>query len=332
MRTPKTWIYPLSGNDADLSNPDLTDHEVVIVEEMVSKKDSEEINMSVNPQFRLMVQEDALNIDQETFEELVTVATEAKVLDLSPNNYIIDNDGKAVLIDLEDPLAHKREEVEKLAFYKRPLKRFKFRCFEDAAAYFGVAKAGLWNGKSFALSKQGKQLQAKGRMILKFKSKSFEIGAVSGAIALVVRRVYHMRKTSHSIARCREEMNKLVIKELIRNPKAQDAMADSLYIELARKAVEKIRPREAREEIVTAFATIAMAEPIEKEGSVTILGEQYASFQDAVKKSIALIYSVWKADWSIPSKIMRGAKATIRGARSLYKWIAAKPEKTPVVA
>ncbi len=327
IRTPKTWIYPLSGNDDDLANPHLTDHEVVIVEEMVSKKDDKMENMSQNPSIVVMAQEDALRLDDETYSELVTVAIEGRVLDLSPNNFLIDDQGKIVLIDLEDILAHEREGVEKSPFYVRGIKRFKFRCKEEASAKEGVGITGVLNRRSPELNQQGQLLRVKSILTLSYKRNAFEIGAVVWGISLMVRRVRLMRKTSRSIALCRRDIKTLVQHE----QELHATIADSFYTKVASNVVKSHRPKETREEILNAFATIAMAENMEKEGLVTILGVQYASCPDAVKKSVALIRATWKSDWSIPSKIMRGAKATIRGARAFHTWMV-KPAEIPAVA
>lgn len=142
LRMPQSWVYAVSGNDGDLGRKDITDNDVIIVEELVSQKNNRHVWC---PYTNGYVQEDVLKIDKETYQQLVTLAQEGRCLDLNPQNMLVDDKGNLVLIDLEDLFSHRRELVEKSNPLVKPLKKFKLCHTENGAILNDVARTGMAN-------------------------------------------------------------------------------------------------------------------------------------------------------------------------------------------
>ena len=176
IRVPKCWVYPISGNDEDLSKESITDRDVIIVEEMINiASDKQEFCLLVNAN----VQAEALRLSKETFDQLVTLVKKGKVVDLHPKNILVDKEGKVVLIDLEDIISQKREKADKNNYLLRLIRRFKLKHHEKGSAILCVAITGLCNKQDTSIKLQGVKLMAKGLISLGIKKNALEIGAIT---------------------------------------------------------------------------------------------------------------------------------------------------------
>lgn len=85
FKVPKIWVYPLSGNDDDLDNPDITDKDVIIVEEKMNLVKSKQVRVPFGPVLSAPVPEHSTRLTQAQWRDLVFLA-ENNVLDLIPTN------------------------------------------------------------------------------------------------------------------------------------------------------------------------------------------------------------------------------------------------------
>ena len=181
LRVPKNWVYPISGKNNDISR--CLDHEVIIVEECICKKNSD--TMWCN-QINGPVQTDILQMDQKTYEQLVTLIQKGNFLDITPKNIVVDEEGKLVLIDLEDVLSVERQRVEESHWLLRPIKRYKLQQREKGAALSSVARTGLSNIDP-AITYRGQQLMRSATCHSVIKKNIFEIIAIAiVAVAITV--------------------------------------------------------------------------------------------------------------------------------------------------
>lgn len=291
MRIPPTWAYPLSGNNRDLYNSNITDQQVMIVEGLVRKKSDDKVWCSYVSD---KVQPEVLHINQDTFRQLVTFAQQGKFLDLTPKNLLVDTDGKLVVIDLEDTLAYQRKELDTTHFLLRPLKRFKLKCKEEGAAMYGVGITGLSNTDNIHIRRHGQQLINKARCTLLIKRNIVEIVAIAlaffGVAFLLMRHMYSLRSIHLYIKKCKIRMHQLL------RTHQKELSSAIVYQAIAQQAVKSIKPDEYRDIIFNAFATIAIAESIHHKNMVTILGREYSCPQRAISKSIKRIITIWKHD------------------------------------
>lgn len=315
MRTEGIWAYPVSGNNADLNNPNITDHDVVIVEEMIRKKSNDEVEM--NPMLPAMVQKETLELTQDQINQLYIFAREGKFPDLSPQNFFVDENGKIVPMDLEDLLGHAKAQVNKSNVLVRPLKRYKLNRLEEFSIDFAVGLTGASN-KDPEIAVQGNMLLMKSAGKFLLTNYIIEIGLIAGAIAVAKRHRDYARKTDTLINNCRSDIKRSIEIRAEAQKIDADKLSQDNYLELAKKAVKKLAPQEVREELFTAFATLAFATESIQLGKITIFGTEYNSKQEAIDTSLTRIYAIWSSDWSLRSKAMRGMKALYAKANN---WI-----------
>ena len=298
IRTSKTWVYPISGNDEDLGKDNITDHDVIIVEEEIKNKE----------------QENGHNLSEEQFNGMVKIAKKGPVADLKARNIMIDEEGRAVLVDLEDVYLGEKQLMQKKFFppLLREVMLHKVKCLEEAKALEDIRETGLSNSKP-AVRKKERKLRLEKQYIIYCKANAFEIGAGS-AIAIIVtaltaRNIYRGIKTQKQIQYCLKEINTEI--EIQKNKQAK--MSDNTVIEITKRIVTQVVPKEARSEIFEAFATISLAKTAEETDlkDIKILGKEYKSPEEAVRRSKLIINSIWRSDWLIPYKIARGTKAAI---------------------
>ncbi len=309
IRTPKMWVYPVSGNYGDLRENDLTDQDVVIVEEMVKKKSERLASIgALNDE----CQEDTLKIDKETYNQLIEVAQKAGLLDLHPKNFLVDDKGKIVLIDIEDLLASRREAVKRSNPLLRPWKQYKLNCILAGSINFGVGMTGILNCDN-DIKTRGSKLLLHGLYTNLITRNIVEILGVTVATTLTVRWLYHVAKTNKRIKNCKNKIRNAIELQQAQNSET----SDDVYIEIARKIVTQVAPQENRQEIFEAFVTMALAEMGKTyRGTIKILSVEYKDPEDAVKKSQCTINSIWKSDWSLPCKVARSVKKTMNSIRA----------------
>lgn len=290
IRTPQMWVYPISGNYSDLGKKGLTDQDVVIIEEMINKKSEEFIPMVVNGDEKC--QREALEIDQETYNQLIEVAKKTQLLDLHPKNFLVDAQGKIVLIDIEDLLAAQREAVNRSNILVRPWKRYKLNCAYDGSVKFGVGLTGMVN-RDPNIKKQGYKLFLHGIYTILITRNIVEILGVTVATALTVRWLYHVAKTNKRIKKCEKKIRNEIELQQARDSKT----SDDVYIEIAKGIVTEEVPKENRQKVFEAFATMTLAKiKGTHEGTIKVLGVEYKDSKDAIKKSLCTVNSIWKSE------------------------------------
>ncbi len=299
IKIPACWVYPISGNNSDLCKPDITDHQVIIVEEMIKRKSE---NLAWCPYVTDYVQEDVLQLDPETFHQLVTFARRGQFLDLSPKNLLVDQADNLVVIDLEDRFAHQRKEGENAHALLRPLKRFKLQCRQEGATMYGIGLTGVSNTRYAAVRKEGQRLINKSICTLSLKRNVFEIGAIAlvliGALMVMMCYMSGRGKIYADIKKCRMQIKRLIKSEQIK----RERISPEAYQEIVHRAVKRIMPYENRETIFNAFATIAIADTMKRQQEVRILGREFDSPQQARKESLQRINSIWRSDRSTYSR------------------------------
>jgi hypothetical protein len=309
IRTPQMWVYPITGNYSDLRKKGLTDQDVVIIEEMVNKKSEDLFSF---PGTQEQCQRDAVEIDQETYNQLVAVAKKAQILDLHPKNFLVDDQGRIVLIDIEDLLEPQREAVNRSNVLLRPWKRYKLNCVHDGSVEIGVGTTGVVN-RDNAIKKQGYKLFLHGFYTLLIAKNIVEILGVTVA-TLTARWLSHVAKTNKRIKKCEKKIRHQIELQQVRDSKT----SDDVYIEIARGIVTEEVPKENRQKIFEAFATMTLAKIKGTcEGAIKILDVEYKGPEDAVKRSHCTINSIWRSDWSLPCKVARSVEKTMNSIRAM---------------
>jgi hypothetical protein len=285
---PQSWVYPLSADDEDLNSPNLTDHDVIIVEEFVDG--------SIEGLFTLTTEE---------YKELEILARESQLTDLHIKNLKRDRlTSKLKPIDLEDTLAAKKYSIEKSEnLISRPLNQFKVRCEEQALSLIKAGITGLANTESEEVMYRGGTLLAKGAFIYGIKRNSFEIATVTTILAGIVtgfigRHSYLLQKNKALIRECRIQIKNQIKKMLIIS---SYELNEQICLTIAREIVPQKYPGEEREDIFKAFATIALAEINAHHLNDEIVYE-------IIDKEVAFIKSTWYTDWSISARTQRAFK------------------------
>ena len=138
IRVPRCWVYPISGNNDDLERDNLTDNQVIIVEEFIdAPKDTIWCKL-----LKDKIQATTIRLDSKKFNQLISLALRGKFPDLHPKNFMIDYHSKIAIIDLEDLLAFEREQIKKAHRFLQPLLQFKLFCREWREAFEGVGITG----------------------------------------------------------------------------------------------------------------------------------------------------------------------------------------------
>lgn len=292
IRVPGSWVYPVSGNDADLSRSDLTDHDVVIVEEKVES--SGRSNQCLRPS---------------DYAELVTLAQNG-IYDLHPGNFVIDEEGKMALIDLEDLMLSQREAAENSNRVMRPLRQWLIRSEEKGGPKLAVGMTGISQFDP-DLIQQGGGLMVEGICdMARPQIIAFKTGAAVAA-GLGIRHMYYARKTNLLINECCAQIERAINAQKIKGK----ALAESVYMEAAKNIVAKLVPNEKREEVIRSFAIMAIAQDAKNADKsaakkrITILGTEFMSPDRAIERMRERIYTIWASDWSVRSKISRGVMA-----------------------
>ncbi len=301
-------LYPLSGNDADLQRKDLVDHDVIVVEKSVDQSKANVItDTTTDPLIQPRYDKRLANIDETTYRGLKSIVFDAEVQDTHPSNIVFDDQGKIIFIDTEDSDNLQQHKIDKSCRVFRPLKRYKLRCKRRGNIQGQFAMTAMINNDP-NIERDGMKLSLKSMGNLLISPYVFEIG-VAAVTALTIRRIYLVVKTNKQIKRCLE-MIRTAIEE---QTDQKGSLSDEDCVEIARKIVIKVKPHEKRENVFEAFATISLAKTAEETDlkDIKILGKEYKSPEEAVRRSKLIINSIWRSDWLIPYKIARGTKAAI---------------------
>ncbi len=325
IRVPNSWVYPLSGNNADL-NYNTKDRDVLIIEEKITGRNPDVLHLFNDFSYR----GEADKIGYNTFDQLKKIVEKEKVLDLNPDNIFIDQNGIANLIDLEDLLENERNKIAQSNFILRPLKQYKFNAFEEGSAKKALGQTGRVNDKFF-IRREGRDLSDEGWYDIYVKKHTFEgtiaLSTLATLTGLGIRHLWYQSHVQQLFKKCETELMRSINDgSLKRNP------AD--YVALAKQIIRYHKPSETRDEIFNAFATILYAEKNKTEFSFQVFGQTYLSSNEAIKCSKAAIIDTWNADWSIRSKIMRKIKAISTAGCNLGKkaigYFSSNPKEDPM--
>ena len=317
LRTVRRWVYPLSGDDNDLDRDDLTDMDVLIVEEKVQPADTAQVNlnglatMPTGPA-------NILFSDPTDYEQLGTLAKKGRIHDLHWGNVMQDTDGNWVLIDLEDLSSAQKEEIEQAHLLSRPIKRWKMRCQDEAAASIGAAQTGIAGmlamqnqrevtGVNYAHIQENHQKAARLYQnmywCLLIKRQAFEIAGIVTSIQAVKKvRTYfaNNRVINRFVAKQRDALDGLEGAEV----------TDAHCLEIAQMIACEELPNEKRPEVIQAFATILRAETLaDKSGSIVIFSKKYTSSNAALKESRWYLTKTFIADNIFLCRVARQVKS-----------------------
>jgi uncharacterized protein (UPF0305 family) len=308
-RVPNIWVYPISGNDSDLSNSNITDREVVIVQEVVNANPE---SLRSYPKFNdIMIQHSLFQMTLKEYDDLVTIAREAKVL-LGLPRLQRDHQGIINLINLEDTIASKRVEAEKSNALTRPFKLYKFKYFEEncilsCIGFTGALQDSINNNLELHAKVGGLYLESCSIFI---KQQAPTLIAITALIAaLVIRHKKHVAHVKQLIEKCRNE-----IKQKLTTANTIDIQ---VFLDAATQTLRIVAPHEKRPEIIDAFATLVYAELNDLKSDFVILNKPYATSQEAITISLKLIEKTWYADHSLQSKTNNIFKALGNEIRKL---------------
>ncbi len=312
IRTVDTYVFPLSGNNDDLSNPNITDKDVLIIEECIIKSSDEMENISKVRGISLFVQKETMQIDEGLFGKLKKLVKYLRLPDQSPNNFFIDKNGILVLFDFEDVTRYQREQNAKKWFPARWISNFKLRCTEEGGADVALMVVASLNENS-EVNQQAPAFLRGFKYKTRLKPYLFEISGVIGTVSVVVRHVLYVRAVNNLTNNCCFKINEACLAKphVLKDP--------SLLYQEVKEIVTSLAPSETRKEVFEAFTIIALAEHNNDHGPIELFGTTYASKYVASQSATRKIKSIWCSDRSLRSKCYRSIKSAVSSVVSLTK-------------
>lgn len=289
LKIAATWVYPLSGDDTALDASDLTDNDVMLVQEHIDE---------LRP---------IGTLSPRSFDQTAHLACKGNIPDLNSGNVIIGHDTRATIVDMEILNGPMLQAIEQAPADQRAGLQTAADNAEHGHAVMGVCFLGLANG----------DLNVKMKAVFLPLRDQYErdpvntivlCAAWTGLAVLGVRNLYYRTVVSRLVNHCRQAAIKAV-NELIKTSGATEATA----YEAVRTALAKTAPQEKREEVITGFTTLALATMAKKNSympkadctSFVFFGKKYTSVDAAIKQSENNIGYMWRSDWSVRSKVGR---------------------------
>ncbi len=271
---PKKYVYHLSGDDAQLQDPNLNDSDVIVIAEMQNG-----VVRGYNQ---------ANRIDVDGFKELAVLVEQTGISDLHFGNIqFVGN--KINFIDTEDVYNKARCEARNSWFPRLRL----------WLAHHDSRMVGLFTLLDCFPQEEGQQKRdVEGlKRIIKLKlfkhfvaAKSPYIcsgGAILTMLAGGIRTLVYRSMEYRSIDRCVDGIKTALQSE----PEADVA-------DLVRKQVKKAYPRETREEVFVNFAKL-----VELGGEISLLSSEDKIMYKKLQKEL---YGYLSEEWGVCSKIKRG--------------------------
>ncbi|HLE76628.1 MAG TPA: hypothetical protein VI521_02515 [Candidatus Babeliales bacterium] len=319
LRTVNRWVYPLSGNDADLANAGLSDQDVLIIEEQVIPAAGPMVTEMQPP-----AQKSVVFPSCDKYEQLCVLAEKGHIMDLHRGNVIENAQGEWVLIDLEDLLTAEKEEIERSHFFVRPINRYKLRCKQEASAKIMVAMTAMQgqqlrdfypddvNTSDDQINQQrALSLLLNGLGCLYIKSKAIEMGSIIAAIP-IVRNLRHIYKTNQKIQQIILKQRKIQLGAI-----NDTELTDEKCFNISQIIVSDELPNEKRQAIIKAFATILRAQSLtDTKGSIVIFSKKYASCDAAIKEAQSYISRVLYADNILSLRLFNRIKTIFSSSKA----------------